>query len=1067
MKRFVLSAALVLAAFSVQAVTPLWLRDVKISPDGTRIAFCYKGDIYTVPVDGGEAVRLTTLDSYEQTPVWSPDGSTIAFSSDRYGNFDIFAMPSVGGSATRLTFNSASETPLSFTPDGTTVLFSADIQSPAQSVMFPRSSLTQVYGVPAGGGKTVQFLGIPMSAVCYSPDGSFFLYQDTKGIENTWRKHHISSATRDIWRYDTATGRHTNLTSRAGEDLDPVLSPDGRTVYLLSEPAVGDGRPRPEGWTQSLNVFSFDLDNPGKLTRISDFDTHPVRFLSIGGERLCYTWNGEMYTQIPGNAPRKVAVELTLDEENAPEVKTVSSGATSASVSPDGKQIAFIVRGDVFVTSVDYKTTKRITCTPATESSVCFGADNRSLVYASDRSGVNQLYLATIARKEDPDFPNATVIDEEPILASPGVDRRAPELSPDGKKVAFIEDRTRLMVADLKGGKAVQVTDGTQWFCMGTPFSYDWSKDGKWLTLEYVSNGRDPYYNIGIVSAKGGEITDITGSGYMNGSPVFTPDGNAIMFQSNRYGMRSHASWGSEDDIFLCFLNRESYDRYRLSKEDFEILNASTKKAKSDTAKNKDIAVELDGIRDRIVRITPNSSYLGAAVLSKDCETLYYTSKFENDYDLWKMDLRKKETKLISKAAGSGFFDTDKSGKTIFLLGSRSFRKLDGASFKPVTYAAELRIDHAAERECMFNYVRREERGRFYREDMHGVDWDAYCDAYARFLPHISNNYDFSELLSELLGELNVSHTGSGYRAPLRTEPTARLGLLYDLAYCGDGLKVAEVLKGGACDRAGLKIAAGDVITAIDGVKIGAADEPSLLLQGKAGRKTLLSVKGKGDMVVLPENARMENGLLYRRWVERNARTVEELSGGRLGYVHIASMNDGSFRTIYNDILGKYSKCDGIVIDQRFNGGGRLHEDVEILFSAKKYLTQVVRGRESCDMPSRRWNKPSIMLQCECDYSNAHGTPWVYKHCGIGKLVGAPVPGTMTSVNWVTLQDETLYFGIPVIGYRTDEGYYLENSQLEPDIQVLNAPEDVLNGKDSQLEAAVAELLREIDSARR
>jgi tricorn protease len=189
---------------------------------------------------------------------------------------------------------------------------------------------------------------------------------------------------------------------------------------------------------------------------------------------------------------------------------------------------------------------------------------------------------------------------------------------------------------------------------------------------------------------------------------------------------------------------------------------------------------------------------------------------------------------------------------------------------------------------------------------------------------------------------------------------------------------------------------------------------------------------------------------------------VQQLSGGRLGYVHIEGMDDASFRTVYSDILGRYNNCDGIVIDTRFNGGGRLHEDVEILFSGKKYLTQVVRGQESCDMPSRRWNKASIMVQCEANYSNAHGTPYVYKFNKLGKLVGMPVPGTMTSVSWETLQDPTLVFGIPIVGYRVDDGSYLENKQLEPDVKVANSPETIVKGEDTQLRIAVEELLKDL-----
>ncbi|MCQ2183246.1 MAG: S41 family peptidase [Bacteroidales bacterium] len=1069
--------ALILCAANLNAITPLWLRDVKISPDGSTIAFCYKGDIWTVPAKGGTATRLTTLESFESTPVWSPDGKQIAFSSDRFGNYDIFVMSAAGGSATRLTFNSAKELPICFTPDGKNVYFDARIQDPAESAMFPSSSIHELYSVPVSGGKTIQILATPAEKISFSPDGKFFVYQDKKGLENEWRKHHISSDSRDIWRYDIKTGRHTNLTNRPGEDRDPVISSDGKTVYFISEPAATkDGRPVPEGWQSSLNVFSFPIDKTGELTKVSNFKTHPVRFLSMGGDILCYTWDGEIYTQKPGSEPVKVSIELNRDEENFPETITSTSGARYASVSPDGKQIAFSIRGEVFVTSVEYGTTKQITSTTAADYDPVFGKDNRTLVYTSDRDGIKQLYQAKIAREEDPNFPNATLIEESPLFQNLNVDRSDPKFSPDGKELAFIEDRTRLMVANFENGSIRQITDGSTWFDRGDSFSYSWSPDGKWFTLTYVPNGHEPYSDIGIVSARGGEITNITGSGYTSYDPKFTFDGNAIMFKSERFGMRSHASWGSQDDIFMCFLNQDAYDRYRLSKEDYELLKEAEKDAEKKAADNKKddkkkedkeeelkpVKVELDGIQDRIVRLTTHSCVIGNYLLSKDGEDLYYLASFEKGYDLWKMNLRKRDTKIVSKGAGSGILRTDGKGETIFLLGS-SFSKFDGKEFKPVNFKAQFRVDHEAEREYMFNYVYREEKERFYNENMHGVDWDGYTAAYRRFLPHIDNNYDFAVLLSEWLGELNVSHTGATYYPELKSEATASLGLFYDLRFPGDGLKVTEVLEKGPFDYERYDIKAGDIITHIDGQEITASEDISLLLRGKAGKKTLVSVKGKGDMVVIPVSQSTFNDLLYKRWVKQRAADVEKWSNGRLGYVHLKQMNDASYRDIYSDILGKYNKCDGIVIDTRFNGGGRLHEDIEILFSGEKYLTQVVRGKEACDMPSRRYNKPSIMIQGEANYSNAHGTPWVYRHKNLGKLVGAPVPGTMTSVNWVDLQDQTITFGIPVTGYLTAEGYYLEDNQLEPDIHVLNAPETVVKGEDTQLRAAVEELLKEID----
>lgn len=1085
MKKLLTCLLLAASAQSVCALTPLWLRDVRISPDGRQIAFCYKGDIYKVDAAGGEAVRLTSASAYDASPVWSPDGRQLAFASDRAGSMDVYVMSSEGGVARRLTYHSASEVPTAFSADGQKVMFCAALQDPAQSALFPTSAMDELYAVPVQGGRTEQVLATPAKEVCLLPGGSgSFLYQDNKGFEDEWRKHHTSSVTRDIWLYDAATGRHTNLTDRAGEDRNPVLSSDGKTLYFLSERDGG-----------SFNVYQALLSAPKEVRAVTRFKTHPVRFLSAGGDKLCYTYNGEIYTQpMSGGRPSKVSVSLTRDEEEQPLRLTYGSGASSAEVSADGEQVAFIVRGEVFVTSVKYGTTKRITHTATAEKEVCFGPDNRTLAYAGERDGNWQLYLARIAREEDLNFPNATLIREEALLPSADVERTSPRFSPDGKELAFIEGRNRLMVVNLDSKKVRQITDGSTWYNTSGGFDYQWSPDGKWFALEFIGNGHDPYTDIGLVSADGkGQMVNLTASGYFSSMPRWSMDGNAILFNTDRYGMRSHASWGSMEDVMAVFLNQEAYDKFRLSKEDFELLKkekeAAKKKEKeadkkdkekkdadkdkekdSEEEESKDIVVELDGLEDRIVRLTRHSSSLGDAVLSEDGETLYYMSAFEGGYDLWKTDLRKHSTSLLKKMnAGWASLSTDKEGKTLFVLSGRSMQKmtLPSGSLEGISYRAEMDIDPAQERAYMFEHVYRQEKERFYRADMHGVDWDRLTADYRRFLPHIGNNYDFAELLSEWLGELNVSHTGGRYYAPARGQSTAALGLLYSWTHQGDGLLVDEVLEKSPFDRAGSKVKAGVVLEKIDGTALDSKTDISLLLNGKSGRKVLCSfldpVGGeRWDEVVEPISNGAQNNLLYLRWVKQRAADVERWSGGQLGYVHLKSMDDGSFRNIYSDILGKYNRCKGIVIDTRFNGGGRLHEDVEVLFSGQKYLTQVVRGREACDMPSRRWNKPSIMVQCEANYSNAHGTPWVYKHCGLGKLVGAPVPGTMTSVSWETLQDPSLIFGIPVIGYRLPDGSYLENTQLEPDIYVLNAPETIVQGEDTQLKAAVDELLKEV-----
>lgn len=1085
MKKTVLSFVLASAFATAGAVTPLWLRDVRISPNGEEIVFCYKGDIYKVASKGGSAVQLTTQSAYDCSPVWSPDGSKIAFASDRNGSMDVYVMNANGGAAKRLTKNSVGEIPTAFSVDGKQVLFNAAIQDPATSAMFPTSAMNELYSVSVDGGSTTQVLGTPAEMVNFDKSGKFFLYQDKKGFEDEWRKHHTSSITRDVWRYDVATGKHTNLTDRAGEDRNPVLAADGKTVYFLSERKGG-----------SFNVYSFPLSNPSKVKAVTSFKTHPVRFLSVSNnDKLCYAYDGEIYTQSVGKNPVNVKIDIVRDDENKPMITKSSSGAYGSEVSPDGKQVAFIVRGEVFVTSVEYNTTKRITNTAAAENGITWHPENRKIAYASERGGNWQLYTAEIERKEDLNFPNATSIKEEILLPNDKVERTYPTYSLDGKEIAFIEDRNKLMVYNFETKKLRQVTDGTHWYRTDGGFHYTWSPDGKWFALEIIGNGHDPYSDVAIVSAQGGEVTNITGSGYFSVSPRWTADGNAIIFATDRYGMRSHASWGSLMDVMMVFMNQDAYDKYKLSKEDYELRKElekqqkkdkeeADKKSKKDDKKDKkddkkdgdkkkddkkvkDINVELDGICDRIVRLTRNSSDIHDAIVDGEGENLYYTRSGDKGIEIMKIDLRKREESRVGSTQAVSF-GASKDGKTLFLLG-RGMSKLGaGGKMTPITYTAEVKMDLAQERAYMFDHVWKQEKKRFYQENMHGVDWDLMYKAYSKFLPHIDNNYDYAEMLSELLGELNVSHTGASYRGGAAGgETTADFGLLYDWNYKGKGLKVAEVVEKGPFDHKNTKLAVGCVIEKINGEEIDVNTDLAAVLNGLANKKTLVSIYNpadgsRWDEVVLPITKGALNGLLYTRWVKQREADVERWSNGRLGYVHIQSMNDGSFRTIYSDILGKYNKKEGIVIDTRFNGGGRLHEDVEILFSGNKYFTQVIRGREACDMPSRRWNKPSIMLQCEANYSNAHGTPYVYKFNKLGKLVGMPVPGTMTSVSWETLQDPTLVFGIPIVGYRVDDGSYLENKQLEPDVKVANSPETIVKGEDTQLRIAVEELLKDL-----
>lgn len=1083
MKRFILGAAVYITAMAAQAEeAPLWMRYCVISPDGGQIAFTYKGDIYTVDTGGGKARQITSSRGYDTHPVWSPDGKSIAFASDREGSMDVFIVGRDGGVPRRLTSHSGNEVPVAFR-DNDHVLFGAAVMPDAEDMTFPSAQFPQVYEVSTEGGRPVMFSSVPMEDISISPDGRSFLYHDRKGYEDAWRKHHTSSITRDIWLCTVAVGRERRfrkITTFDGEDRTPVWAQDGKSFYYLSE---RDG---------SFNIYRSDIEGRN-ITRLTSHTGHPVRFLSAAKDRtLCYGFNGEIYTLKEGEPAKKVAVSIVADTYDRHLVKQLkSSGATEISVSPEGKEVAFVMRGDVYVTSVEYKTTKQITDTPEQERDIDFSPDGRSIVYASERDRLWQIYQTSLVDKDDKMFTYANDFKEERLVNSSYTSFQ-PQYSPDGREVAFLQNRTELRVLNLKT-KAVRTvmdgkfeysySDGDQWF--------EWSPDSRWLLSGYIGHGGWNNKDVALVNASGnGEIHNLTQSGYTDGDAKWVLGGKAMIWKSDRAGYRSHGSWGSEDDVYIMFFDLDAYEHFRMSKEETALLEEAEKKEKEEDAKKEDekkkgkrntdekekkdvvepLEFDLENCRDRIVRLTVNSSRLGDAVLSAKGDKLYYQAAFEDGYDLWVHDLKENKTSIVMKNIGYGAMMTDKKQENLYICNS-SIKKvnMEKGESKNVEFNALFNYRPYEERQYMFDHIWKQVEDKFYVADLHGVDWKGYYNSYRRFLPHINNNYDFQEMLSEMLGELNGSHTGARYYAPGASFQTACLGAFYDNEYTGDGLKIKEIIAKGPFAVKKTDVTEGCIIEKIDGEKIQTGMDYYPLLEGKAGKKVLLSVynpetKKRFDVTVKAISAGEQSDLLYRRWVRRNEQLVEKLSGGRVAYVHVQGMNSPSFRTVYSELLSEKNRTkEAVIVDTRHNGGGWLHDDLVTLLNGKEYQRFVPRGQYIGSDPFNKWLKPSCVLVCEDNYSNAHGFPWVYKELGIGKLIGTPVPGTMTAVWWERQIDPSIVFGIPQVGCMDMRGEYLENKELQPDIEVYNSPEEMLRGEDRQLEAAVKEMLKTIE----
>ena len=1072
--RLILSSVLFAGVVAAHAETPRWLLKPAISPDGKTIAFSYKGELFTVPSAGGQAFQLTSNQAYDSNPVWTPDGKKIVFLSNREGSDDIYITTATGGTPIRLTTHSGNETPLTFLNDSI-LLFNASILPGQKTARAPFFSQIYSINVNKPGTRPSLYLSLPVNSANVNSKGEM-IYQNRKSVEDVLRKHERSAGTSDIWLYDN--GKYTQLTHFDGSDQSPVWG-SGNNFYYLSEK---DG---------TLNVFEASIGSTNEK-QLTKFEKHPVRSLSASDNgTLAFSWDGDIYTLNPGSQPKKVNIVINADLYDGDLVKRyVNNGVSNIAVSPDGNEVALIIRGDLYVTNAKYKTTKRITNTPAQERSVSFSPDGRSLVFDSDVDGIWQLFTAKIVNDNEKEFAYATDIAIEPLYKCE-TSAMQPLYSPDGKKVAFLENRAPIRVIDLDTKEVTTVLEGKYNYSYSDgDIDFSWSPDSQWLLTTYMGPMGWNNADIAIAKADGSEVIDLTESGYTDSMPKWALDGKAVLYSTGKYGMKAHGSWGNQDDIMLMVLDGDTWDQFNFTAEEAAIFEKEKKDKEKDAEDDKDASgkgkdknkskakkdespkstpLDLANRKYRTKRLTGTSASLSDFYLTPKGDKLYYFAESpDGNYNLMVTDLKKGNTKQLARDM-SGSIVSDKSGENIFVFSYDGVKKLslpDG-DFEMVEFEAPYDRHPSLERQYIFDHMAKQVEDKFYDKNLHGVDWDYYTSHYREFLPYISNNRDFATLLSEILGELNASHTGGrayGSGAPLST---ASLGAFYDESYTGKGLKIAEIFPRGPLANKSADVKPGDIILSIDGTAIEPGMDYFTLLEGKAKKKVRLEIESPDGstkfITVKPISGGEQSQMAYQRWIERNEQIADSVSGGRVGYVHVRGMNTSSFQDVYDRLLGKYRNHDAVVVDTRFNGGGWLHNDLALLLSGKKYVTYAPRGEEIGIDPFSQWTKPSVMLVNESNYSDAHGSPFTYQTLGIGEVVGAPIPGTMTAVWWENQIDPSIVFGIPQVTSRANDGTVLENTQLNPDVIIYNLPADVEAGTDAQLEGAVLRLLQTLN----
>lgn len=1041
------------------------LRYPSINNNGSLISFSYQGDIWTVPVSGGKANRLTVHEAYESNPVFSPDGKEIAFSGARYGNNDIFIIPTEGGLPRRLTYHSNGDNISSWTNSGS-ILFSTSREF--QQVERP----LEVYAIASFGGTESRLLDAVGFDPIQSPDGRFIAF--TRGDLNPiFREDYRGPSNRDIWLFDTKGKTYTKISSFDANDILPRWG-DNRTLYFLS---TQPGR---------NNLYKLAIDENGKATgaaeQLTDYKDHSIRYYSISGDgkKIVFERGKEVYVMnSDAKAAQRLEISLGADVRFDPVLnKTVSADASEYEVSPNGKLLLMALRGEVHVKEAnkDKTLTTNVSENAFRDMEITWANDSVAL-FTSDREDGNfEIYRVKSSDKLQPNIVKS--LKHEIIrVTKTEQDETSVAVSPDGKRIAYVRGRGTLVVSDLAvdGKLSNEKVLVNGW---ASPSGITWSPDSKWLAY----STEDLYFNEEVfiqAADNSGKPVNVSMHPRNDSQPYWSADGSKLGFISARNNR--------SNDVWFVWLKKEDWEK---SKQDWEEFSDEKdekvgEKDKKET-KNKTVKIDFDNIHERVVQVTSFPGDESNLAISKDGETFFYTavSSTAKGRDLYSVKWNGKDLKELTKGGSNPTtVSIDREGKFLYYLktgGALSRLDIKGDKTESLPYAVKQRIDYTAERNQVFEEAWRTIRDGFYDPDFHGKDWNALRTKYKELCMIASTNEDFRDMFNYMLGELNSSHMAltTPQQAETQRDATGMLGA--ELVPVKNGMKVTRIIPNSPVDKVASKLFVNDVITAVDGKTIETTDNFYNLLNTKVDERLLLSVSsadGKSREVVVRPTGSVRQ-LLYEEWVLDRKKLVDKFSNGRIGYIHIQAMSMPSFEVFERELQAAGYGKDALVVDVRYNGGGSTTDYLMAVLNYKQHAYTIPRGasedlerdklkfREYYPVGERliysAWMKPSIALCNEGSYSNAEIFSHAYKSLGIGKLVGIPTNGSVISTGGRPLMDGS-FVRLPFRGWytkTTDKNQEL--GPAVPDIIVNNSVDWIAKGTDDQLKVAVEELLKEL-----